>query len=91
MPPSIPAKNKIDREDKEALTPVSSRVTKYKVGQALATEGEEVTIREIYITNDAGETIVGFRETLTMTDETDGTEDTTFKQYHLINGSLTEI
>lgn len=88
-PPPIPPK--IKALDSDTLTPVSSRYTELKLGNALATVDEEVIIQEVYITNAAGETLVGYRRTVTMTDDTDGTEDTVVKEYALTNGALVEI
>ena len=90
MPPPSPPP-KIKAEDSDTLVPVAASYAEFKLGQALATEGEEVTVFEVYIENDAGETIVGYRKTVTLTDDTDGTEDTTIKEYRLVNGTLTEI
>lgn len=88
-PPPVPPL--IKKYDDDTLVPVSSTVLELKIGNALATVDDEVTVQEVYITNDAGEEIVGYRKTITMTDDTDGTEDVVVKEYALTNGTLVEI
>lgn len=90
MPPPTPPP-KIKAEDSDTLVPVAASYAEFKIGAALATEGEEVTVFEVYIENDAGETIVGYRKTITLVDETDGTEDVTMKEYALTNGTLVQL
>lgn len=90
MPPPVPPP-KIKAFDSDTLVPIAASYAEFRIGSALATEGEEVTVFEVYIENDAGETIVGYRKTVTLTDETDGTEDVVVKEYALTNGTLVEI
>ena len=74
-----------------AVEPVSNRVKELRAGEALATVDEEVDIHVVYITNDAGTELIGYKKTVTMTDDTADSEDTVIKEYRLINGTLTEI
>jgi hypothetical protein len=60
-------------------------------GSPNSTEGVEAGVIEGKIENDASEEIVGGSITLDLTDETDGTEDTTLRLYNMTGGSLTEV
>ena len=74
-----------------AVEPISKAVNELRAGEALATVNEEVDVHVVYITNDAGAEIIGYKKTVTLTDDTADSEDTVIKEYHLVNGTLTEI
>lgn len=88
-PPAVPPP--IKKKDSNTLTPVSGNIDEFEVGGALSTEGSEVTVFSVMIENDAGTELVGYKKTVTLTDETAGTEDVTIREYRLIAGVLTEF
>ena len=57
-------------------------------GTPSSTEGLEVTIKEVQIENDVGETLTAWKYTVEMSDETDGTEDAIYREYVLVGGTL---
>lgn len=89
--PSVPPKIRQKAGTTDTLEPVSGRFSVLDLGVISVTEGTEATVLEWSFTNNLGVEFVGYRMTLTMTDETDGTEDVVMKEYLMTNGTLTEV
>lgn len=86
MVPSPPAPFK--KSGSDTLQPVSSGITKVRVGSANTTEGTEVIVLLHEVENDASETITSFKKTIEYIDETDATEDAIVREYSLVGGAL---
>ena len=87
--PPIPPK--VRRKSSTVLEPVGRQATEFEIGRAEATTNQEVTIEEVRVENNAGETLVAYRKTITLTSDTVGSEASTIKEYNLVGGTLTEI
>ena len=87
----LPIPPKIKRKSATVLEPTGSRATEFELGRAEAATGQEVIMEEYRIENNAGETLVAYRKTVTLTSDTVGSEASTIKEYNLVGGSLTEI
>ena len=86
-----PVPPKVRRKSSTVLEPVGSQATEFEIGRAEATTNQEVTIEEVRVENNAGEVLIAYRKTITLTSDTVGNEASTIKEYNLVGGTLTEI